>query len=368
VGERTHVLWLAKGLGPGGMERLLLTHARTADRDRFDFVVGYLIERPNSLRPDLEAAGVPCVDVGGGHPEDPRWVRRVLRLIDELRIDVVHVHSPMVAAVLRPALRTRRRRPALLYTEHNSWSDYSSITRAANRLTYPLDDRHVAVSAAARDSAPPRLRSGIELLVHGIELDAVRGRAVERDAVRRELGLAGGDVLVGAVANLRPQKNYPLLLDAARRVIDRRDDVRFVALGHGPLEHELVARRDDLGLGDRFRFLGHVPDAPRLMAAFDVFALSSDVEGLPVALMEACALGLPVVATAVGGVPHVVDESIGRLVPPGQVGPLADAIIELADDPDLRRRLGAASADRASRFDARVAVRRIEELYSEAAG
>ncbi|UDY33930.1 glycosyltransferase [Dermatobacter hominis] len=368
MGERTHVLWLAKGLGPGGMERLLLTHARVADRDRFDFIVGYLVERPNSLRADLEAAGVPCVDVGKGRPEDPRWVLRVLRLVDELRIDVVHVHSPMVAAVLRPALRTRRHRPALVYTEHNSWSDYAAVTRAANRLTYGLDDRHVAVSAAARDSAPPRLRSGIELLVHGVELDGVRSRAGERGRVRRELGLTDDEVLVGAVANLRPQKNYPLLLDAARHVVDRREGVRFVALGHGPLEHELVARRDELGLGDRFSFLGHVPDAPAVMSAFDVFVLSSDVEGLPVALMEACALGLPVVATAVGGVPQVVDESIGRLVPPGRVGPLADAIVELADDPALRRRLGAAAAERSGRFDARVAVRRIEELYAEAAG
>ncbi len=361
--ERVHVLWVAKGLGPGGMERLLLTHARTGDRERFDYVVAFLVERPNSLRPELEAADVPCVDVGRGHPEDPRWVLRVLRLVDRLRIDVVHVHSPAVAAVLRPVLRARPNRPRLVYTEHNSWADYAPATRVANRLTYGLDDATVAVSAAARDSAPPRLRRQVETVIHGLELAAVKQRRSERSAARQQLGVGPDEVLVGVVANLRVQKNYPLMLEAAAEVVRRVPSVRFVSLGQGPLEEDLVSRRDRLGLGDRFRFLGHVPDAPAVMSAFDVFALSSDQEGLPVALMEALALGLPVVVTAVGGMPHVVDPSVGRVVPPGRVGPLADALVELARDPGLRSALGAAAAVRAEQFDASSAVRRLEELY-----
>jgi glycosyltransferase involved in cell wall biosynthesis len=366
VGERRHhVLWVAKGLGPGGMERLLLTHARTGDHGRFDYVVAYLVERPHSLRQELESAGVPCVDVGHSRPADLRWVRRVMRLVDRLDIDVVHVHSPMVAALLRPALRARPDRPALVYTEHNSWADYGGTTRMANRLTYRLDDVHVAVSPAARDSAPPALRRSTEVVTHGIQLDDVRARRTERDRVRAELGVDDDQILIGVVANLREQKNYPLMLDAARLVVDACPQVRFVALGQGPLEAELRARRDELDLGDRFRFLGHVADAPRTMAAFDVFALSSDQEGLPVALMEACALGLPVVATAVGGLPQVVDETVGRLVPPGRVDALAGALLELAGDPALRCRLAAGAAARAGRFDARVSVQRLEEIYDE---
>ena len=181
----------------------------------------------------------------------------------------------------------------------------------ANRLTYGLDDATVAVSATARDSAPPRLRRQVETVIHGLELATVWQRRSERSAARQQLGVGPDEVLVGVVANLRVQKNYPLMLEAAAEVVRRVPSVRFVSLGQGPLEADLVSRRDRLGLGDRFRFLGHVPDAPAVMSAFDVFALSSDQEGLPVALMEALALGLPVVVTAVGGMPHVVDPSVG---------------------------------------------------------
>jgi glycosyltransferase involved in cell wall biosynthesis len=345
------------------MERLLLTHARLGDRDRFRYSIAYLVERPSSLRPEFEAAGVPCHDVGRGRPQDPRWVGRVVDLVRRDRIDVVHVHSPMVAAAVRPALRLLPRRPRLVYTEHNSWADYATATRVANHLTYRLDDVQVAVSSAARDSVPPPARRRVEPLVHGIELDRVRSLRPGRARARQELGVGADAVVVGVVANLREQKNYPLMLDAAVLVLRRLPDVRFVSLGHGPLAAELERRRDRLGLGDRFRFLGHVPDAPRLMAGFDLLALSSDVEGLPVALMEALALGLPVVATAVGGLPQVVDDRVGRLVPPGRPDLLADAVVELAADQSLREELGAGAVERAERFDARRAVARLEELY-----
>jgi glycosyltransferase involved in cell wall biosynthesis len=358
-------MWVAKGLGPGGMERLLLTHARLGDRERFRYSIAYLVERPSSLRPEFEAAGVPCHDVGRGRPQDPRWVARVVDLVRRDRVDVVHVHSPLVAAAVRPSLRLVPRRPRLVYTEHNSWADYAAATRLANRLTYPLDDAQVAVSSAARDSVPPSARRRVEPLVHGIELDRVRSLRGGRSAARCELGVGADDVVVGVVANLREQKNYPLMMDAARLVLRRVPEARFVALGHGPLAAELERRRDRLGLGDRFRFLGHVPDAPRVMAGFDVFALSSDVEGLPVAVMEALALGLPVVGTAVGGLPQVVDDRVGRLVPPGRADLLADALVGLASDAGLRHELGAAASERADRFDARRAVARLEELYLE---
>lgn len=111
--------------------------------------------------------------------------------------------------------------------------------------------------------------------------------------MRAELGVPAGDVLVVAVANLRSEKGYDVLLDAAAIVLERGLPVRFAAAGQGAEEAELMARHEQLALGERFHFLGHRDDALRLLAAADIFALPSHQEGLPVALMEAEASARP---------------------------------------------------------------------------
>ncbi|MCA1846726.1 MAG: glycosyltransferase, partial [Actinobacteria bacterium] len=125
------VLWLAKGLGPGGMERLLVTHASAGDRNRFEYFAAYLVERPHSVVGDLERLGVRCTRFGDGRGLDPRWVLELRRFVRRHGIDLVHVHSPMVAALARPALHSMRHRPAVVYTEHNSWDCYTLPTRVA---------------------------------------------------------------------------------------------------------------------------------------------------------------------------------------------------------------------------------------------
>ena len=137
--------------------------------------------------------------------------------------------------------------------------------------------------------------------------------------MRATLGLASDEIVVGTIANYREQKDYPTLLTAAADVIGRGLPVRFVAVGQGPLEEQIHARHVALSLGDRFLLLGHRTDAVQVLAACDVFCLASKWEGLPVALMEALVLGLPVVATAVGGVAEAVDDGgEALLVPSGR--------------------------------------------------
>ena len=165
-------------------------------------------------------------------------------------------------------------------------------------------------------------------------------------AVRAELGVGDEEIVVGTVANFRQAKRYDLLIEAAQIVVDRLPSVRFVAVGQGPLEDKVRAWHKASGLGDRFLLTGYRADARRVMSAFDLFTLGSEHEGLPVAVMEALALGLPVVATAVGGLPEAVDDGVeGRLVPPLRPDLLADAIIACGRGPgppgtDVRRRVG----------------------------
>ena len=363
----THrVLWLIKGLGPGGAERLLVEHARAGDHERFQFEVAYVLDWKQHLVSELEDLGVSTHCLGVSSELDPRWSTRLAAMLRRDHYDVVHAHSPLVASVARLEARTLRRaqRPAFVYTEHNRWPSYRVETRLANELTFGLNDAVIAVSDDVRDSISSRYRSDVEVVVHGVNVGEVRAHLAERDQVRKELGVGTGESLAVTVANLRVGKNYPGLLDAARIVVDRGASVRFVAAGQGQLQTEIAELHRQSGLGDHFTLLGYRNDATRLIAAADILVLASHHEGLPVTVMEALTLGVPVVATAVGGIPEVVtSEENGILVPPGSPVALADAI-QRALDPTVHARLVAGAQRTGDRFSSAHAVARIESTYA----
>jgi glycosyltransferase involved in cell wall biosynthesis len=369
--RRLRVLWLIKGLGPGGAENLLLSAARVHDHDRYAISAAYLLPWKHSMVEPLRAAGVRvrCLDARGSR--DLRWAARLRRYLLAERFDVVHLHSPMVAGVARLVVRTlpRRVRPRVVTTEHNEWWSYVLPTRVANALTFPLDDAHLAVSEDVRRSVPSWLRSEVRTVVHGTSTADARSARGERDAARAELGLSPEDVVAVTVANFRAQKAYPDLLAAVQIAAEHAPRLRVVAVGQGPLESQIRAEHQRLGLGDRFRFLGYRDDALRVLAACDIFTLASHYEGYPVALMEALAVGLPVVATEVGGVPDAVRQGVeGIVVPPGRPELLAAALAELANDPELRRELAGAALRRGREYDISGAVRAIEATYDRISG
>lgn len=368
--EAVRVLWLIKGLGPGGAERLLVSMAGARDRDRFEYEAAYLVPSKNHLVDALDDAGVPVHCLDAPDERNPSWTARLRRLLAERRYDVVHLHSPYVAGLARPVIASLPAglRPAVVSTEHNVWWSFATPSRTINAATCASDHARIAVSEDVRASMPARLRPGVEVLAHGIDLDATKARASARTALRDEIGVGDDEVLIGTVANYREKKAYPDLLAAARTALDDEPSLRFVAVGQGPLEDEINQRHADLELGDRFTLLGYRPDAVDVLAACDVFTLASRNEGLPVALMEALALGLPVVATNVGGIPEAVETGVhGLLVPPARPDALAAAYVELARDPERRAAMGRAAAERAAAFDVRRATARIEAIYDDAA-
>jgi glycosyltransferase involved in cell wall biosynthesis len=182
--------------------------------------------------------------------------------------------------------------------------------------------------------------------------------------VRRELGIPVDAPVVGTVTRLSPQKAPLDFVDAAARVAERRPEAHFLLVGDGPLRAGVEARVADLGLVERFHLAGLRREVPDLLHAFDVFALSSLWEGLPRVLPQAMAAGLPVVATAVdGNAEAVTDGANGILVPPGDPGAMAGALVRLLDDPDLAARMGEAGQASVQEFSARKMVDDIAALY-----
>jgi glycosyltransferase involved in cell wall biosynthesis len=359
------VLWVVKGLGPGGAERLLVAAARTHDPERVRLECAYVLPHKDHLAAALEDAGVRCTCLSH-RAHDPAWPLALRTIVGSGRYDVVHVHSPVPGSVARAAARTvpADRRPVTLSTEHNTWAGHRLPTRWANRWTSRWDAATFAVSEQTRSSLAGPAAARAQVLTHGIDVAAVAAQRASRDAVREELGLDPHEWVVGTVANLTPQKDYPTLLAAAALLRDRGVPATVVAVGQGPLESEVRAQVDALGLTGTVRLTGFRDDAVRVMAAFDVFTLASAWEGLPVALMEALALGLPVVATAVGGVAEVLTDGVDAvLVPSRDPAALADAWAATLADGELRTRLASASSALAGRFDVAPAVRVLEDTY-----
>jgi glycosyltransferase involved in cell wall biosynthesis len=235
------------------------------------------------------------------------------------------------------------------------------------------DERVIAVSEASYDALPVSLRRRTTTVVHGVDLSRSDGLVARREEMRSqarsELGVADGELLFLTVANLRPEKGYDVLLDAARLIFDRGLPIRVAAVGRGPLSSVLQPRHRELALGDRFQFLGQRDDVLELLAGADAFVLASRHEGLPVALMEATSVGLPIVASGIGGVPEMLEDEVDAiLVPPGDANLLAEAMTRMASDPQLRERLGHRARLRSSSFDISAANRLVADIYLQAVG
>ena len=322
------VLVLIKGLGRGGAEQLLASGAPYLDTGRFEYEMAYLLPWKNALVPAIERAGINVHCLDGGRPS---WVWRLRRFVRARDIDLIHVHSPYAAIGARLAIaRDRRRR--LVYTEHNVWSRYRTPTYWGNALTYPRNDHVFAVSNSVRDSIryPRILRAldmpPVETLYHGLDPAEV-SRWSGPDGIRRELGIPEDAPVVGNVANFKPHKGHVELIRAVSEVRREVPDVRFVLVGVGPLEAGARAEADRLGVADAVIFAGFRDDVPRVVSSCDVFTLASRYEGLSIALIEAMALGRPVVVTRAGGLPEVVTDGVdGLLVSPGDVQGLAGGV------------------------------------------
>lgn len=329
-----------------GAETMAVSLASGLDRTVFEpSVVSLYGAFPGGLEP----AGVPVRRLGKRKGFDPRMWPRLARVFRELRPDVIHTHSYVLRYVL-PVAGSRR----VVHTVHNlAEHDADWLGRMINRAAFRSGVAAVAVAGEVAKSFETAYGfAPAATIYNGIDTGRFHLPAVRRPW-RNANGFAADEVLVVSVARLDPQKNPRLLADAFARI----GAGRLLLAGDGALRGSLENR-------ERVHLLGVRSDTPELLSACDIFALASDWEGHPIALIEAMAAGLPVVATAVGGVPEIVGDA-GLLVPPRDPDALERELRRLMSGPDLRARLGRAGRERAERFNVRGMIRAYEDLFRQ---
>lgn len=332
-GGAQQVLYLLEGLAAQGVENLLACRAGCA--------------LATQAAPWAEVHGLPM-----GGDLDLLLLPRLLRLMRRTRPQLVHLHSRIGADVLG-ALAARRAGLPVVHTRRVD----NPEPRLQAALKYRLHDRVIAISAGiaavlrAAGVPPAKLR-----IVRSAVPATAFAAPADRHRTATRLGLPPDALLLGVVAQLIPRKGHAVLLDAAPTLLAAEPRLQLVCFGQGPLAAPLAARiAADARLAGRVHLVGFRDDLPDLLGGLDLLVHPALMEGLGVALLQAAAAGVPIVASRVGGIPEAVaDGETGLLVAPGDAAALAGACARLLADADLRRRLGQAGA------------RRVRELFAPA--
>ncbi len=367
----------------GGAQEVALFTVSHLDRARFRPILvtgpgGLLTEEAKAL-PGVEVHVVPALDRAIRPFRDLRAFVALVRLLRRVRPDIVHTHSSKAGIVGRWAAWLARV-PIIMHTIHGYGITPSQpawlrrLLIGTERLTGWVTMHWVAVAQADLEAgvrwglfsrpAATVIRPGIDPAPYRAPL-----AQSERDRVRAELGAGPGQVLVGMVACLKPQKAPLDFVEVAVRVCIHQPSVRFVLVGDGELRGAVEEAIRSARLEDQVRIVGWRRDIPAVMRALDLFLLTSHWEGLARVLLEARASRLPVVATRAGGAAEaIVEGADGWLCEPGDVQALGGRVLYLLEHPEEARRIAQNGRELPQEFDIHEMVRQLEREYDRLLG
>ena len=354
----------------GGPEKTILNSPRFLIPHGYDALCAYMHPPGDpgfeELQRRAEELGAPLVGIEDRGPWDMRVPRRLLDLCRSRRVAIWHGHDYKSNAL---GLLLRRFWPMKLLSTVHGWG----VIEGRTPLYYKIDRiclrRYQSVICVSDDLLKTCVAAGVPadrltVVANAIDCDQYT-RKLSVDEAKLRLGFDPGRLLVGSVGRLSEEKDFDGLIRAVDRLLGEGRDVDLVLVGDGPQRDALRALAGDLGRRDRVRLLGYRPDTIRIYQAMDAFVLNSLREGLPNVVLEAMAMGVPVVATRVAGVPGLIEpEADGLLIDPGDGVGLAAALGRLLDDPELRKRLAAAgrrTVEENHGFAARM--EKIREIY-----
>ena len=367
LGPPIHVAHVILSLQTGGLERVVVDLVNCAGPDFDPFIV--CLETSGPMARELRRPSIPIVLMNRKPGFRPWLALPLSQALRRNKASLVHTHNS--AAGFYGALAARLAGLPVVHTKHGQ-NLSGGNQRGINRIAYRLTDHVVAVSEPARALAlsegarPERL----SIIDNGVDMARFADRDKQRSEARARLGVHEGELVVGTVGRLAAVKNQRLLIESASDVASTgKHRIALVIVGDGPEKERLTAAAQSAPPGLRVVLAG-AQRAEEWLPAFDVFAMSSDSEGLPIALLEAMACSVPSIVTAVGAMPEVVDHGrAGLVVPPGDRAALAQAIAALCGDPARRQAIADAGLRRVhERHSAERTAREYEALYRKVLG
>jgi sugar transferase (PEP-CTERM/EpsH1 system associated) len=348
-----HVVHIVLSLDCGGLERIVLDLARKGPGlgQRVSVIC---LERHGDLAAEVEAAGAAVICLHKPPGRRPETVGKVREALRQLRPDVVHTHQIGALLYSGPAAKELHV-PLVVHTEHGNQIARSRAMdkKMRTRLLWWVAGRHAARFFCVSEDIADEVKvygsvasRKVRVVANGIDTDRFRFREGSED-IRESLGIPDGVPVIGTIGRLNEVKCQDLLIRSFARVRERYGDARLLIVGDGPRRAGLEALATSLGLGGAVSFAGYQSRPDRFLHAMDIFALTSRAEGMPLAILEAWAAGLPVVSTRVGGIPRVVEHGLtGLLIDPGDEDALTETLCGLLGNPSSARKLAEAGRKR----------------------
>ncbi len=363
---RLRVCHVITGFDTGGAERVLLQTVQRLDPTLFESLIVSLRNR-GPLSAEAERSGVETIHLGTGRRPGPATLWRLARIFRHRRVAIVHAY--LYDASIASRLAGRWAKVPVVLTSTRAPPDY--LPRSAwwlDRLTARWCQRIIAVSKDTADvitRVEGITRQKIVVIPNGVDLHRFAPRDL-REA-RTHWGIEEGMFVVASIGRLSHEKGHRYLLQALAAARSAIPSIVCLIAGDGPLRYTIETHVRTLGLEGVCRFLGDVPAVETVLAAADVAVLPSVFEGMPNVVLEAMAMGCPVIATAVGGSSELVrDGETGFLVPEADAAALADALLELARSPERCSGMRARSREIAKACHGiEHMIHSIEQLYLE---
>lgn len=365
--RKIKILHIIKSLGRGGAEMLLPETLHLHDKNAFEFHYAYFLPWKDQMVSAIEKEGgmVKCFEASGN-------IKLLLKLGEvesyckNEQIDIIHSHLPW-SGFLSRGLYKKIKLP-VIYTEHNIQEKYHPLTRFLNKITFNNQTMALGVSEDVTRSIKENIYPSIpvQTLFNGVNTLKFKRDEISGKKVKEEFGIPQDAFVIGNLAVFRKQKNIPLWIEAFNELQKKYDNIYGLIVGAGPEEENIKKMIKNYNLQNCIKLPGLQSDTVRFFSAMDIFMMSSDFEGLPIALLEAMSSGCAIVSTSAGGVEEVVEnDKNGLLVPVGDVDSLFQRAAGLIEKPEKLKRLQLAARKRVEdAFSLQNMVNSLEEIYS----
>lgn len=361
--SKINLMFLIWSLEMGGAEHVVLNLVRGVDRARFNPMVCCLNWK-GRMAAGLEQEGIPVFSLDKRPKFDPWMLVKMVRLFRRERVHLLNSHLwsahfwGRLAAILAGV-------PAIVITEHNldTWRNRAHFM--ADQILSKWTDKVIFVSEEVKNFYGKHLTLPAEKLqvVHnGIKIAKT---TTSQSEIRKKMGVPEGSCIIGTVGRLDKRKGLRFLLDVVASLVQKNANIFCLIVGEGKEKDDLVQYRDSLGLQDKVKFLGYWPELAEVLSCMDIFTLSSIMEGLPLAILEAMSAGKPVVATDVGGNwEAVASGKTGWLVPYGDIPAMVSALSTLIENPKRAEEMGDAGFARIqTEFSLDAMIQTTQNIY-----